>query len=89
MAKSSLIGRLIAPACGSVRLAKALNRSVTGSLNDLIFHATVWLTEGELSPHDVGFKLNDIPFSSLAAGGVDCYAKPTEVFKSLIPTTDP
>ena len=75
--------RFIAPASGRVRFAKALNRSVTGSMNDLIFHATVWLTEGDMSPHDVGFKLNDIPFSPLAAAGTASYATPREVFKAL------
>ena len=75
--------RLIVPACGSIRFSKALDRSVTGSLNDLIYHAKVWLTEGELSPFDVGFKLNDIPFSALA------YSKPREAFKKLIATPDP
>jgi hypothetical protein len=59
-----------------------VDRSVIGSLNDLIYHATIWLTERELSPHDVGFKLNEIPFSSLA------YANPREAFKSLVPHSD-
>ena len=31
--------RLIAPASGTVRFASALNRSVTGSMNDLVNHA--------------------------------------------------
>lgn len=70
--------RFIAPASGTVQFSKALNRSVTGSMNDMIFHAKVWLTEGELSPHDTAFKLNDIPFSSLD------YRKPREVFTSLM-----
>lgn len=69
--------RLIAPATSEVHFSKALSRSVTGSMNDLIFHAKVWLTEGELAPHDVGFKLNDIPMGALD------YAKPRERFKSL------
>jgi hypothetical protein len=46
--------RFIAPASESVQFAKALDRSVTGSMNDLIYHATAWLTEGDLSPHEVG-----------------------------------
>jgi hypothetical protein len=75
--------RFIVPSCGTVRFAKALNRSVTSSINDLIFHATVWLTEGEMSPYDVGFKLNDIPFSSLAGPGGG-YGNPRETFKALL-----
>jgi hypothetical protein len=44
--------RFIAPASGSVQFAKALNRSVTGSINDMTQHAAFWLTEGELSPFE-------------------------------------
>ena len=69
--------RFIAPASATVRFSKAVDSSVAGSMNDLVLHATDWLTEGELSPFDVGFKLNEIPFSSLK------YAKPREAFKKL------
>jgi hypothetical protein len=74
--------RFIAPASGEVRFAKALDRSVTGSMNDLVFNATICLTEGELSPFDVGFKLNETPFSSLE------YSSPRKVFK-LMATSAP
>jgi hypothetical protein len=69
--------RLIAPTCGTVHFAKALDRSVTGSMNDLSLHATIWLTEGGLSPFDVGFKLNAIPFSMLR------YSRPRAAFTSM------
>jgi hypothetical protein len=69
--------RFIAPAIEKVSFAKALSRSVTGSMNDLIYHAKMWLTEGELSPFDASVKLNEIPMSALD------YANPREVFKSL------
>ena len=69
--------KFIAPSSATVSFSKALNRSVTGSMNDLAYHAKVWLTEGELSPHDIGFKLNGIPLSALK------YKNPREVFKSL------
>jgi hypothetical protein len=68
--------RFIVPATGSVRFAKALNRSVTGSMNDLIRHATYWLAQGDISPFDVGLKLNEIPMSSLS------YRNPREAFKA-------
>jgi hypothetical protein len=74
--------RLIAPATASVRFAKALDRSVTGSINDLIRHATYWLAGGDQSPFDVGFRLNDIPMSALANGG-SAYGKPREAFRAL------
>ena len=74
--------RLIAPATASVRFAKALDRSVTGSMNDMVKHATYWLAEGDQSPFDVGFRLNDIPMSALANGG-SAYGKPREAFRAL------
>lgn len=75
--------RFIAPASGSVRFAKALDRSVTGSMNELTKFAKLWLEEGEMSPHDVGFKLNNILLSALASNRSDAYGKPNEAFKSL------
>ena len=51
--------RFIAPASATVRFAKSLDRRVTGSMNDLIHQAKFLLADGELSPHDVGFKLNE------------------------------
>lgn len=75
--------RLIAPTGGSVRFAKALDRSVTGSINELVKFAKVWLEWGEISPHDVGFKLNDVLLSALAPSKKDTYGKPREAFKAL------
>ncbi len=69
--------RLIAPSTCTVRFSTALNRSVTGSMNDLIHMAKMWLTEGELSPHDASAMLNDVPMSCLD------YGKPREAFRSL------
>jgi hypothetical protein len=74
--------RFIVPATASVRFAKALDRSVTGSMNDLIRHATAWLAEGDVSPFDAGFRLNDIPMSALASSG-SSYGRPREAFKAL------
>jgi hypothetical protein len=58
--------RFVAPASGTISFAKALNRSVTGSMNYLINNAKAWLEENDMSPHDVGFKLNDVLLSALA-----------------------
>ena len=69
--------RVIAPTSGAVQFSKALNRSVTGSMNDLVYHAQMWLTEGELSPFDTSLKLNEIPMSALSCG------YPREAFKAL------
>jgi hypothetical protein len=74
--------RFIAPAGGSVRFAKSLDRSVVGSMNDLVKHAAFWLAEGEISPFDVGFKLNEIPMSALGYGA-SVYGIPRKVFQAL------
>ena len=74
--------RLIAPASGTVKFARALDRSVTGSMNELIVQATALLVEGELSPFDVGFRLNDVLLSALAGSGKK-YGTPREAFKSM------
>ena len=76
--------RFIVPASESVQFAKALDRSVTGSMNDLIRHATAWLAEGDLSPHDLGFRLNDTLLSALARSGSFPYGRPREAFKALV-----
>jgi hypothetical protein len=75
--------RFIVPATASVRFAKALDRSVTGSMNDLIKHATYWLAEGDQSPFDVGFRLNEIPMSALASSSGSSYGKPRDAFRAL------
>jgi hypothetical protein len=75
--------RFIAPASARICFAKALNRSITGSMNELITHATWWLADEDLSPHDMGFKLNDILLSALGEGKSRPYGKPREAFKDL------
>ena len=76
--------RFIAPASGTVSFAKALNRSVTGSMNDLINHAMEWLADDELSPHEVGFKLNEILLSALATKEDRRYGRPKDALKRLV-----
>lgn len=75
--QESVYDRFIATSSGTVSFATALDRSVTGSMNDLVFHAKTWLIEREHSPYDAGFRLNEIPFSSLS------YSAPNESFKAM------
>jgi hypothetical protein len=70
--------RYVVPISGSVRFAKALDRSVTGSLNDMIHLAKIYLIDDQMAPHDVGLRLNETPFSVLA------YANPRETFKAML-----
>jgi hypothetical protein len=66
-----------------VSFAKALNRSVTGSVNDHI-HAAKFMLEDDLSPHDVGFRLNETPMSALNGPDRRKYGYPKEVFVNLL-----
>jgi hypothetical protein len=81
--QSFIYQKFIVPSSNTVRFAKALNRSVTGSMNDLIGHATAWLEYGDIAPHDIGFRLNDVLLSALASNKSDAYGKPNEAFNLL------
>jgi hypothetical protein len=76
--------RFIAPASATVQFAKALNRSVTGSMNDLINEAKSLLTTEEISPFDRGFRLNEILLSALALNKAASYGTPGDAFKDLV-----
>ena len=67
----------------SVQFAKFLNRSVTGSLNELAAHATALLTDGDLSVHEVGVRLNEVLLSALASGSSK-YGKPRDTFAAMV-----
>jgi hypothetical protein len=69
--------RLIIPSMERVSFSKALNRSVTGSMNDLVFMAKTRLVEREVSPYDVSFWLNEVPMSYIQM------RSPKDAFQSL------
>jgi phosphoribosyl-ATP pyrophosphohydrolase len=79
----SIYQRFIAPASATVRFAKALNRSVTGSMNDLTYEAKFLLVERDLSLFDVVSQINDTPMSALPSSQGDKYGTPREAFKRL------
>lgn len=81
--QGSAYHRFIVPATASVHFAKALDRSVTGSMNDMTRHAAAWLADGDIAPFDVGFRLNEIPMSALAGGG-SSYGMPRKAFRALV-----
>ncbi len=58
-------------------------------MNDLIHQAQYMLADGESSPHDVGFKLNETPMSVLPSRSGDSYGTPREVFKRLAEAAKP
>lgn len=74
--------RFVAPSAATVRFSKALNRSVIGSMNDMIQCAKSLLSADELSPFDIALRLNEMPMSALK------FANPREVLKRLgeVPT---
>jgi len=72
----------IAPLSGTIQFAKALNRSVTGSMNDHIQAAKLMLEDG-MAPPEIGFRLNETPLSVLIGSDGRKYANPKEVFKRL------
>jgi hypothetical protein len=75
--------RLVATASVEVSFAKSLNRSVTGSMSDHVHGSKLYLSDG-LAPHEIGFRLNKTPMSALRDSEGRKYAKPREVFVSLI-----
>jgi hypothetical protein len=78
------VSRTIVPADGdTVQFAKALNRSVSGSMNELVRLAELLLAEGELTLPAVGDRLNDTLLSALATGESHGYGKPREAFRAL------
>jgi hypothetical protein len=75
--------QLVALSSGSVRFAKALNRSVTGSMNDMAKHAAYWLAAGDTSPYEIGARLNEIPMSALKQDG-STHGFPRDAFKAMV-----
>ena len=76
--------RFVAPASGTITFAKALNRSVTGSMNELTRFAQAFLLDCDISPFDVGFKVNDMLISSIAPSKTAKYGTPKEAFKTML-----
>ena len=72
----------IIPATGSVTFAKSLNRSVIGSMNELVMAADAVLSD-DVAPHSVGTFLNDFHLSAIAADGDHGYGRPREAFERL------
>jgi hypothetical protein len=75
--------KFISPASATVSFAKALNRPVSGSMNELIGAAHMYLVEDDMSPNEVGFRLNGILLSALKNAEGRKYAEPRDAFKRL------
>ncbi len=66
----------IEPGLDAASFSKALNRSVTGSINDLVFGAKLFLVGNEMTLIEVSVLLNETPMSYLNSS-------PREAFRSL------
>jgi hypothetical protein len=66
-----------AAALDTIEFSAALNRSVTGSMNDLMLNAKQWIGEQGDSPFDAAVGLNQMPMSALG------YGNPRKAFKAL------
>lgn len=53
--------RIIVPAMGEVSLSKVGDRNMTGIMMDLVKHAKFYLSEYDLSCHEISLRLNQIP----------------------------
>lgn len=84
--KAFVYQRFIAPSSLSVSFSKALNRSVTGSMNELAMAATAQLETREIAPQIIGRYLNDFLLSTIAPSKQARYGKPMEAFRLLVHT---
>lgn len=75
--------RLVAPSSGTVCFASTLNRSVTGSMNELVQEAKYRLEREEISPYELGFRLNETLLSVVTATDSEKYGNPREAFRRL------
>jgi hypothetical protein len=81
--QSFIYQNFVAPSSRTVSFAKPLNRSVIGSMNELVQEAVFRLETEEISPHELGFRLNGILLSALPSSISDKYGTPNEAFKRL------
>lgn len=72
-----IANRLVAPHTLSISFSKSLNRSITGSMNDLILTAKYSLENKDVSPFDVSLELNETPMSYID------YKSPRQAFSKL------
>lgn len=79
--------KFIAPASGTIQFAKALSRSVTGSMNDHV-HAAKFMLADDMAPSEIGYRLNETPMSALVDSEGRKYGYPEEVFKRLVESLD-
>lgn len=87
-AQQFIYRKFVAPSSGTISFAKALNRSVTGSITELV-HAAKCLLEDDMAPSEVGYRLNETPMSALVGRDGRNYGHPKEAFVNLLDRKQP
>jgi len=82
--QSEVFEKWIAPSFEEATFAKALNRSVTGSMNELNLSAVWTMQMEEWSLHQIANSLNDFLLSSIAEEEDGGYGKPREAFQRIV-----
>jgi hypothetical protein len=77
--------RSVVPLLGTVRFAKALNRSLTGSMNDLVKQTAFLLESGELSLTEISTQLIGTPMTRLRHDN-STHGFPRDVFNEMVKT---
>ncbi len=72
-----------APHIDTVTFCKAGDRRVLGSMNDLIYHAKVYILDGQLSATIANKRLNEMPMSMIEMG------RPRESLLALLDRATP
>lgn len=75
--------RSVARLLGRVQFAKALNRSITGSMTDLVKQAANLLETGELSLTEISTQLVGTPMTGLKHDG-STHGFPRDVFNDMV-----
>ncbi len=81
--KRSLSKRFITPGRESIQFAKPLNRTVTGSMNEMKKEARYWLRADRLSDLEISRLLNESLLSILAPSKSARYGRPRDAFQKL------
>lgn len=63
--RSGIFCQMIAPAMGGCAFARLRDRSVLGSMNDLVYHAQWHIEPADLHPFEIFDRLNSMPMGAL------------------------
>lgn len=69
--------RIIVPRSAQISLSKTINKSVIGSINDMVNMSKLMLERDDMSPFDLSGLINRTPFKYIE------YQSPTDAFKGL------